>query len=161
MAPWTYAQRILSGRFTDKDARPLPYLEVIATRGDSILAGTLTDSSGVFKLELPSGAYHLKAMLLHDELYERRIVLTRSRDLGTLSVEGLQLGEVAVDAQKKLVEQKVDRLVFNLGNSITASGGDILDALRITPGLQLRDDGIALIGKGVMRVMVDGRLLPL
>ena len=111
---------------------------------------------------MPRGDYELKADRFGREVYDKQIRLTRSRDLGTLSIRGgLQLREVVVTAHKKLVEQKVDRLVFHVENSIAASGGDALDALRMTPGAQLREDELPLIGKGPLRVMVDGRILPL
>lgn len=68
---------------------------------------------------------------------------------------------MAVSARKKLIEQKVDRLVFNMENTIAASGGDSLDALKITPGLRVENDKISMTGKWSLRVMVDGRMLHL
>lgn len=157
---WT--QDILSGKFIDKAAHPVAYLQVVASRGHAKPFKTLTDSAGVFKLNLPAGKYTLHASLFGNPLYTKRIALAHDLDLGVIRVKSaLALGAVVVNAHKPLVEQKLDRLVFNVENAVVASGGDALDALRITPGVQLRDDGLSLIGKGDMRVMVDGRILPL
>ncbi|MEH0008117.1 MAG: TonB-dependent receptor [Flavobacteriales bacterium] len=156
------AQHSVSGKFIDQAHRPVPYLDVIASRDDSIARGTLTDSAGVFRLALPDGTYTLSATFLGKKLFEKRIDLTQSLELGTIQVDtDMQLKGVLVNTRKKLIEQKVDRLVFNVANSIAAAGGDALDALRITPGLRVQNDAISMIGKERLRVMVDGRILHL
>ena len=47
------AQHSISGKFIDQAHQPIPYLDVIASSGDGIAKGTLTDSAGVFRLALP------------------------------------------------------------------------------------------------------------
>lgn len=73
----------------------------------------------------------------------------------------LQLKEVSVVAKKKLFVRKIDRLVFNVENTVMSTSGDCLDALRITPGLQVQNNQIAMIAKSSMTVMVDERIIPL
>jgi hypothetical protein len=68
---------------------------------------------------------------------------------------------VEITANKKLIERKVDRLVFNVENSVSAAGGDAIDALKVTPGLRVQNDQISIVGKGGVSVMVDDRLLQL
>lgn len=72
-----------------------------------------------------------------------------------------QIEQIEIIGKKKLIERKIDRLVFNVGNSISATGGDALDALKITPGLRVANDKISMIGKSGMAVMVDDRLIQL
>ena len=156
------AQHSVSGKCIDQAHRPVPYLDVIASRGDRIARGTLTDSAGVFRLALPDGSYTLSVTFLGKKLFEKQIAFTQSLQLGAIQVNtDMQLKGVVVSTRKKLIEQKVDRLVFNVANSLAAAGGDALDALRITPGLRVQNDQISMIGKGSLRVMVDGRILPL
>jgi hypothetical protein len=72
-----------------------------------------------------------------------------------------QIQEVEITAKKKLIERKIDRLVFNVENSISASGGDALDALKVTPGIKVQNDQISMIGKSGMSVMIDDRMIQL
>ena len=72
-----------------------------------------------------------------------------------------QIQEVEIVAKKKLIERKVDRLVFNVENSISATGGDALDALKITPGIRVQNNQVSMIGKSGMAVMVDDKLIQL
>ena len=46
-------------------------------------------------------------------------------------------------------------------NSTSITGGNALDALRITPRLKVQNDQISMIGKNGMMVMVNDRLLSL
>jgi len=72
-----------------------------------------------------------------------------------------QIEEVEIIARKKLIERKIDRLIFNVENSISATGGDALDAIKITPGLRLQNDQISIIGKSEMSIMIEDKLLHL
>lgn len=69
--------------------------------------------------------------------------------------------EIEIKAKKKLVERKIDRLVFNVENSTAASGGDAMDALRVTPGVKVINEKISIIGKSGISVMIDDRLMQL
>lgn len=72
-----------------------------------------------------------------------------------------QIQEVEIIAKKKLIERKVDRLIFNVENSISATGGDALDALKVTPSIRVQNDQISMVGKNNMSVMIDDRLMQL
>ncbi|MDR3271871.1 MAG: outer membrane beta-barrel family protein [Flavobacteriaceae bacterium] len=70
-----------------------------------------------------------------------------------------QIKEVTIVGQKKLIERKVDRLVFDVTNLPTADGGNALDVLKITPGLTVSDTGIKMIGKSYANVMIDDKII--
>jgi hypothetical protein len=72
-----------------------------------------------------------------------------------------QIQEVEIKSKKKLVERKIDRLVFNVENSISATGGDALDALKVTPGIRVQNDQISMIGKNSMGIMINDKLIQL
>lgn len=60
-----------------------------------------------------------------------------------------------------MIERKVDRLIFNVENSVSATGGDAIDALKITPAIRVQNDAIAMVGKNKLAVMVDDRVIEL
>lgn len=94
--------------------------------------------------------------------YKKSIALRHALNLGTLSLKkDLQLKEVAITGQQKILKQKPDRPVFHVAHFLTASGGDALDTLHLTPGVRIQNSQVSEIGKGAMRIMVDGQILPL
>jgi iron complex outermembrane recepter protein len=69
-----------------------------------------------------------------------------------------QLKEVKVVAKKKLVEQKIDKMVINVDAAVTNAGTTAMDVLEKSPGVQVDKDGnISLKGKQGVMVMLDGR----
>ncbi|WP_291066499.1 outer membrane beta-barrel family protein, partial [Empedobacter sp. UBA5036] len=55
--------------------------------------------------------------------------------------------------------RKIDRTIYNVENSISTIGGDALDALKMTPRINVKNDQISMIGKSGMSVMVDDKLI--
>ena len=61
-------------------------------------------------------------------------------------------------AEKKLVEQKIDRMVINVDASPSNAGTSALEVLEKSPGVQVDKDGnISLKGKQGVTVYIDGR----
>ena len=87
------------------------------------------------------------------------LVLAQKKKTDTTEVK--KLDEVAINGLKPLIVRKADRLVFNLENSIAASGGNVWDALTKVPGVQTKfDGGISASNKSVV-VYMDGKPLRL
>ncbi|MDN3594008.1 outer membrane beta-barrel family protein [Zunongwangia endophytica] len=66
-----------------------------------------------------------------------------------------------ITSKKKLIERKIDRLIFNVENSSKSSQGDVVEVLKIVPGIRVENDAINMIGKGNMRVMLNEQILQL
>ncbi len=156
------AQFTLKGKFVDKQEQPIEYAEVaIKNVNDSTKMTTaLTDKMGNFSLSIPKGAYLLSVDYLGQTLLKKNMSVVGNINIGTLKVNiANQIGEVTVTGKKPLIERKIDRLVFNVENSVSASGGDALEALKVTPGLRVENDKITMIGKSELKVMIDDRIV--
>ena len=69
------------------------------------------------------------------------------------------LGEVEIVGRKALFEQKIDRLVVNVANSVTSAGGTALEVLERSPGVVVnrQSDALSLIGKEGVVIMINGK----
>ena len=123
----------------------------------------MTDAYGVFKLNVPVGEYTLQIIYVGQILFTKSIIVAeKAINLGAIEIVKTQeLEEVAVIGKRKLIEQKVDRLVFNVENSSKASQGDALEVLRVTPGVRVQNDQITMIGKSNLQVMIDDKIIRL
>lgn len=72
-----------------------------------------------------------------------------------------QLSEISVVQQKALVERKTDRTIYNVTSSVSAAGANGLEVMARVPGLRVTDNLIAIAGRGAVKVMVNGRIIPL
>lgn len=70
-----------------------------------------------------------------------------------------EIKEITISGKKKLIERKIDRIVFNVEQSVAAQGGDAMDALKVIPNVRIAGENISIIGKNSVRVMVNDKLL--
>jgi hypothetical protein len=159
-----YSQNFtVSGKIVDKTNAPIEFAEVFLAKNDTIKASKMSDEWGNFSISSSQDNYTLYIRQLGDTLFFQNISLNQNVDLKTITIENQAkaLSEVTIVGQKKLIERKVDRLVFNVENSIAATGSDALGALKVTPGIRVQNEQIAMIGKSTMSVMINERILPL
>lgn len=158
-----FSQIQLEGK-VKSDTESIPYANVILTELDGTFkTGSITLEDGTFEINTSKGTYILSISFVGYETYEEEIQLTDNLKLDdiVLTTKETSLDEVTVTARKKLIRKKVDRLVYNIEDNIAASGGDAVDALRISPGVTVNGNAIAMIGKSNMAVMLDGRIIEL
>ena len=155
----------INGKVVDSTGKPIEFANVvIKDQNGKIVEGTITDQKGVFRLKAKEGTYKLTISFLGYENWDKEMIIDKNQDLGIIALTESKsdLGEVIVTVEKPVIEKKVDRLVFNVEHSISASSGTVLDALRKTPGVAVDQDGaISMIGKGGVSVLIDDRMLQL
>ena len=159
---WAQSQVQLKGNVKGNN-EPIVWANVILTdTAGKVITGALTKEDGSFELKLKNGSYQLKISYLGFTAWEKSIQIAKDTDLGVIILQPKEdLQEVKIVARKKLIEYKTDRIVFNVENSISASGGNAVSAIGAAPGVMVLNNAISILGKGAARVMVNGRLIEL
>ena len=123
----------------------------------------ITDDLGAFMMTTEKGNYTMEIAMLGYQDWTKEIVLDENQVFDDILLESSaqELTEIVVKHKVPLIEQRADRLIFNVANSVAASGGDAVDALRAAPGLNVGTDAISMIGRGAAGVMINGRILRL
>ena len=90
------------------------------------------------------------------------VIVTKGevKDLGVirLSNSTQTLAEVTVEGKKALIEDKVDRLVYNADADLSAKGGDATDILKKVPMLSVDLAGnLSLQGSSNIRVLINNK----
>ncbi|WP_395092819.1 TonB-dependent receptor domain-containing protein [Vaginella massiliensis] len=155
-----FSQNKITGQILDSENNPVEFATINLQTKDSILLKTeFSDENGKFDIEEKQGNYLLDISYLGNPLFTQEIELNNKVDLGIIKVENsITLQEIIISKEKKLIEKKIDRLVFNVENSVAATGGDVLHILKITPRIKVQNDQISMIGKSGMAVMIDDRM---
>jgi outer membrane receptor protein involved in Fe transport len=126
--------------------------------------GTVADDKGKFTLaKLVAGEYRMLISFVgyrNKTIDDIKVANGQSLDLGTIKLSSSvkTLDEVTVTGQAALIEEKVDRLVYNADKDITAKGGDATDILRKVPLLTVDLDGnVSLRGSSNIRVLINNK----
>ncbi len=126
--------------------------------------GTTSDAKGNFSMtKLGPGDYRLQYSFIGYKTRDSApfsVVKGTDLKMGSIKLPAdvRTLGEVVVTGQAALIEEKVDRLVFNADKDITAKGGDASDVLKRVPMLSVDLDGnVSLRGSSNIRVLINNK----
>ncbi len=138
---------------------------LINARSEKQVDGTVSEEDGSFRLtEVNTGKYRLNISFIG---YEPKIVTEVETtpekpdlDLEEILLESsaVALDAVTVEGEAALVENRIDKLVFNAEKDVTSTGGDASDVLRKVPLLSVDLEGnVSLRGSSNIQILVNGR----
>ena len=154
----------ISGKVIDKQNNAVDYAEIVLSTSDTLpLQSQLCQEDGTFILkDIAASTYLIQIRTLGKEHFSQIINVNKNIHIGDIIVDpSIKIQEITVIATKKIIEHQIDRLVFNVGNSIAAIGSDGLDVLSITPSVRILNDQISLIGRNSLKVMVNDKIIAL
>jgi outer membrane receptor protein involved in Fe transport len=164
-----YAQSkgTISGKITDADTKqPVDYatISVYKTGSTSPFNGASSDVKGSFKINnIPDGTYRVTVDFLG---YQRQtidnITVTNgaNKSIGNIILSPAQttLKDVNIVAKAPVVENRIDKMVYNTANDLTAQGGVAIDVLKKVPQVSVDIDGnVELQGNSNIRFLINGK----
>ena len=148
-----------TGKVVDENDEPLAYANVVLHNEDSTyIAGTVTDTCGVFTLHSDPDASILQVSFIS---YRTQYLAIKDNDFGIIKMEpdAEMLGKAVVSAILPKTKIVGDAFVTNIENSVLAEVGSANDVLKMLPGVIQKNDGIEVFGKGAPVIYINGRLV--
>lgn len=158
---------VVKGTIQEAGGAPLAVANVFLLNptDSSLVRGAITEDDGTFTFEqLEAGSYFISANLVgYTTVNLESFQLDAGQVLRLEPIElssGVDLSTVNVVARKPLYEQKVDRMVVNVENSIVSAGGTALQILERSPGVIVdrSNNSISLVGKDGVNVMINDKI---
>ncbi len=129
-----------------------------------MVSGMITSKKGVFLLEnIAVGNYTLRIESIGFEALERTIQLNEN---GTpifsinnvlLTPKNKELQTVTVNSTRQTIENKLDKIVFNVEKDLTTQGGMATDVLKKIPQVSVDINGnVELLGNSSIRFLING-----
>ncbi|GAA4303828.1 TonB-dependent receptor domain-containing protein [Nibribacter koreensis] len=158
----------ITGTVTDSSSnKPVEFatIALVNSATGKTVDGTVTDEKGRFSLNrIANGTYKLTISFIGYDTKELAQVTISDNDRDhnfnkiELSPSQTRLNEVTVTGEKPLIEDKVDRMVYNAEKDITNTGGTAADVMRKVPSIALDQDGnLQMRGSGNVRVLINGK----
>jgi ferric enterobactin receptor len=155
---------------TVKDAAskaPLEYATVTVFVKDNkkTLTGTTTDKGGNFTIaDIPEGTYTIvfenigyTAFTINNVVLNKKDAIIDLKSI-SLSVDKKLLEGVVVTAKTKLIENRIDKMVFNAEKDVTSQGGVATDVLKKIPQVSVDVDGnVQLSGSSGIKFLINGK----
>ncbi|WP_374949405.1 TonB-dependent receptor domain-containing protein [Mucilaginibacter sp.] len=157
----------ISGKVTDAVTKlPVDYatLSLFKQGSTSPFNGISTDAKGNFVIEnIPAGDYRLTVDFIgYTKAVTEHVTVNAggTAALGNLLLKPIQnqLSTVVVTAKAPIIENKIDKMVYNAANDLTAQGGVALDVLKKVPQVSVDIDGnVELQGNSNIRFLINGK----
>jgi len=142
---------------------PLMYATVrIKDATAKLLAATITDEKGAFKLEfIPVDSATLELSLVGYQTLVRTLSKSNlSINLGVINLQpdATLLKEVAINGEQPSISLKLDKKIFQVGKDVLSQTGSSLDLLNGVPSVSVSPSGsVSLRGNSNVLVLIDGR----
>jgi hypothetical protein len=147
-------------------SKPLSFASIqLKKMSDTVVTvQVVSDKNGAFEcLNLSFGYYKLKASMVgYADLQIDSIYLREERydfNLGDvkLNISGAASSEVIVYAEKPLIENKDDKIIFNVGESALSGGATTAELLKNMPLINNDPNGKILLKGKEPRILIDDK----
>lgn len=154
----------ISGKLVEKISKqPLEYATITLKNSTDTknFTGGITNVKGEFDIYVTPGIYNITIEFISFETIEiKNKNIQKNTNLGIISLEedASQLKEVVVRAKKTIVEIKLDKKIYTVGQDMIVKGGTASDVLENVPSITIDSDGnVNLRGNDNVRIFIDGR----
>jgi outer membrane cobalamin receptor len=159
--------KVIGAVVDSETSQPVEFANIALINPDTQkpVDGTVCDDKGKFELtKVPAGKYNVTISFIgyETQTIEGITVPDRREEISLglvkLSTGAKVLNEVTITGQKQLLEEKVDRLVYNAENDQTSRGGDATDVLKRVPMLSVDLDGnVSMRGSSNIQVLINNK----
>jgi ferric enterobactin receptor len=157
----------ISGKVTDSlSAKPIEYatITLFADGNKKPVNGTVTTTEGTYKLTgIDQGIYKIVVECLGYQPFIINSVPVAKRSTVNLNTivlikKTVLLQGVTVSSTAGLIENKIDKLVFNAEKDITSQSGVATDLLKKVPQVSVDVDGnVQLAGSSSIKFLINGK----
>lgn len=158
----------ITGKITDvSTSKPVEYASVGLTNQltNKVVNGAVTDTTGFFEIVgVMPGSYAISIDFIGYQKKELKDILIKDGSkallLNTIAMTPSvkMLAEVTVSGHAAIVENQIDKIVYNAGNDITSQSGVALDVLKKVPQVSVDIDGnVELQGNPNVRFLINGK----
>jgi len=164
----TASKGVITGKIVEANTNnPIEYATITVFPIGSLkpVTGNISNSKGSFKIgDLAVGIYTVTIEFIgfaSNKIDSLSITATKSTiSLGTISLTNKSqiLQNVTVTANTLVIENKIDKLIYNVEKDITSQGGVATDVLKKVPQVFVDIDGnIELLGSTSIRFLINGK----
>jgi len=157
-------QYSLQGTVIGDEDMPLPYaaMALYKQQDSSLLQSTTTDEKGVFEVQVRSGLYYVQVQFLSYQPLTIDSIQVEDKNINlgkiNLAEDKTTLEEVVVSTERKEMEIRLDKRVFNVDKDPQNKGRNAQDILDNLPSVTVDMDGnVSLRGSQNVRILIDGK----
>lgn len=154
----------ITGKIIEKSTNlPLEFATItfLNATTNKVENGSISDNKGNFIVDISPEKYNVKVDFIGlQSVTLENIDLQKSQTLPVmyLTDDTKQLETVEIKVEKSIIEHKLDKKVFNVGNDLISKGGNATDILNNVPSVSVTSEGaVSLRGNSGVRLLINGK----
>ncbi len=155
----------ITGKVLDKNSKqPLPYVNVLIKKNQTIVTGAMTQENGTFTIKnIAFDTYTLEFQFIGYTKQTMPLTISESKSVTlspiSLTEEAVQLEGVEIVKERSTYEQKIDRKVINVGKDLISAGATAGEIMNNIPSVSVdaQTNAISLRGNENVRILIDGK----
>lgn len=156
---YTITGKIIDG--TTKKALEDATIVFKSIDSNSIKCGGITNSRGKFSIEVEEGTYNVSVEFISFKSKKINISkVNKDLNIGTIALEvDIEFLEaIEINGEKRAIDIKPNKLIYNVDKDIAAASGVATDALNNIPSVSIDPNGsISVQGRGNVQVLINGK----
>lgn len=148
------------GHIVNQHNQPVPFANValLNPSDSSFINGGVTNNGGDFVIPCSQRKVLLRVSFIGFATYYK---LINVGNIGTIRMktEPYTLKSVTVKGMRRVIKNDVDRLQYLVSNDPFSKGMNGIEVMGRVPMLNVSDESVNIIGKGITHIMLDGLIL--
>lgn len=148
------------GHIVNQHNQPVPFANValLNPSDSSFINGGVTNNGGDFVIPCSQRKVLLRVSFVGFATYYK---LINVGNIGTIRMktEPYTLKSVTVKGMRRVIKNDVDRLQYLVSNDPFSKGMNGIEVMGRVPMLNVSDESVSIIGKGITHIMLDGLIL--
>lgn len=148
------------GHIVDQHNQPVPFANValLNPSDSSFINGGVTNNGGDFVIPCSQRKVLLRVSFVGFATYYK---LINVGNIGTIRMktDPYTLKSVTVKGMRRVIKNDVDRLQYLVSNDPFSKGMNGIEVMGRVPMLNVSDESVSIVGKGITHIMLDGHIL--
>lgn len=148
------------GHIVDQHNQPVTFANValLNPSDSSFINGGVTNNGGDFVIPCSQRKVLLRVSFVGFATYYK---LINVGNIGTIRMktEPYTLKSVTVKGMRRVIKNDVDRLQYLVSNDPFSKGMNGIEVMGRVPMLNVSDESVSIVGKGITHIMLDGHIL--
>lgn len=148
------------GHIVNQHNQPVPFANValLNPSDSSFINGGVTNNGGDFVIPCSQRKVLLRVSFVGFATYYK---LINVGNIGTIRMktEPYTLKSVTVKGMRRVIKNDIDRLQYLVSNDPFSKGMNGIEVMGRVPMLNVSDESVSIIGKGITHIMLDGLIL--
>lgn len=149
----------INGQILEIDEKYLNNIEISIFNKARAYKGNIDKKGKYYFDKVNTGKYNINIVLNKKIIYTDFIVIDGSDKVHDINLKERinNIDEIIINNNNSVIQKKLEKLIFNVSESMYANGFDASEVLSKVPMVKVNEQGISIINRGKILLLIDNK----